>query len=228
MSGREDHLRCFALEPAFHALEQLAQSGTKTIKFIDRTFNANEPRALTIWKFLVQRNAEGAFLPGICFHFEVAADLFSADCLAFLKTVPRGLFQFEAGLQSFHTETLAAVQRKTDTEHLCQNLRSILAGDNIHLHIDLIAGLPHENLETFADSFDRAFALGAHQLQLGFLKLIYGSALRRDAALYDLAATCNAPYEVISTRWLTPVDFSVLAFAEQSLGRLFNSGRYVR
>ena len=228
LSGRSDRLRCFSLEAAFVSLRRLAASGAKTIKFIDRTFNANEPRARRIWEFLAQERAEGRIPEGVCFHFEVAADLFSPECLAFLATVPAGLFQFEAGLQSFHPETLAAVQRKTDLEKLCRNLSALLAPGNLHLHIDLIAGLPYEDFATFADSFDRAFALGAHQLQLGFLKLIHGSALRRDADAYGMRCAAAAPYEITENRWLTPADLARLTRAEQALDLIYNSGRYRR
>ncbi|MDD3202167.1 MAG: DUF4080 domain-containing protein [Pygmaiobacter massiliensis] len=228
LSGREDRLRCFSLDAAFTALLKLAASGAKTIKFIDRTFNANEPRARRIWEFLAQKRAEGLIPEGVCFHFEVAADLFTADCLAFLASVPAGLFQFEAGLQSFHPETLAAVQRKTDLDKLCRNLTALLAPGNLHLHIDLIAGLPHEDLATFTESFDRAFALGAHQLQLGFLKLIHGSALRRDADAYGMRCAAAAPYEITENQWLSPADLARLTRAEQALDLIYNSGRYHR
>lgn len=115
----------------------------------------------------------------MCFHFEVGADLFKEDILALFATAPKGLFQIEAGLQSFHPQTLEAVQRKTDIDKLCHNLRALIGAGNMHVHIDLIAGLPYEDFETFSRSFDMAFALRPHMLQLGFLKLLHGSLLRR-------------------------------------------------
>lgn len=228
LSGRADRLRRFDLDAAFDALLKLANSGSKTVKFVDRTFNADEPRALRIWRFLAEKRAAGEIPASVCFHFEVAADLFSPACLAYLKTVPQGLFQFEAGLQSFHQETLAAVQRKTDADELCANLLSILSGGNIHLHVDLIAGLPYEGLSTFSESFDRAYALGAHQLQLGFLKLIYGSTLRGQAADYGMTWDALPPYEITATRWLSAADLKLLNGVEAALGRLSNSGRFVQ
>lgn len=228
LSGRKDCLRRFDLEQSFDALLRLAASGTQTIKFVDRTFNADEERALAIWRFLTDAFAKGLIPAGVCFHFEVAADLFSDKALSFLATVPAGLFQFEAGLQSFFEPTLAAVQRKTDTDKLVQNLLAILSTGNIHLHIDLIAGLPFESFAEFGRSFDRAYAIGAGQLQLGFLKLIHGSRLRKDALQYGISYNACAPYEVTCTSWLTNQELLRLANIETALGRLSNSGRFAR
>lgn len=228
LSGREDRLRQFPLPEMERRLLKLSASGSKTIKFVDRTFNADEKRAMEIWRFLIRRRLDGAVPAGVCFHFEVGADLFSDACLAFLKTAPPGLFQFEAGLQSFNPETLGAVQRRTDLSRLCANLLSIRAGGNIHLHVDLIAGLPYEDAASFAASFDRAFALRPHQLQLGFLKLLRGSALRARAAQLGLQYDPAPPYEVRATRWLQPASFHRIKTAERALGWLYNSGRYPR
>lgn len=228
LSGREDRLRKFDLQQSFDALLRLAASGTKTIKFVDRTFNADEERAIAIWQFLKLARQDGRIPAGVCFHFEVAADLFTSRSLSFLGAVPAGLFQFEAGLQSFYEPTLAAVQRKTDSDRLVANLLSILAGGNIHLHIDLIAGLPHESFAEFGRSFDRAFAIGAHQLQLGFLKLIYGSGLRQSADRYGMAFSHRAPYQILHTDCMSEQELLRLAEIETALGRLSNSGRFAR
>lgn len=228
LSGREDRLRQFPLPEMERHLMKLASSGCGTVKFVDRTFNADEKRAVELWRFLIRQRLAGGIPAGVCFHFEVGADLFSDACLAFLKTAPPGLFQFEAGLQSFNPETLGAVQRKTDLDRLCANLLSIRAGGNIHLHVDLIAGLPYEDEASFAASFDRAFALGPHQLQLGFLKLLRGSALRARAGELGLQYDPAPPYEVRATRWLWPAALDRLKTAERALGWLYNSGRYPR
>ena len=142
LSGRDETVRFFDMAVSKDNILRLANSGTQTVKFVDRTFNCNDKRALEIFKFIKNSRDEGKIPLNVVFHFEVEADLFSRETLDYLKTVPQGLFQFEAGLQSFNRETLKAVNRRHDTEKLISNLKEIASKGNIHLHIDLIAGLP--------------------------------------------------------------------------------------
>ena len=226
LSGRDDGLRAFPLQEMERRLLLLANSGSRTIKFVDRTFNADERRALALWQFLAAARRDGRIPEGVCFHFEIGADLLSDAALAFLDTVPAGLFRFEAGLQSFNEKTLAAVQRRTDLARLCANLTRLRAAGRIHLHVDLIAGLPYEDAASFAVSFDRAFALAPHELQLGFLKLLRGSALRAQAQQLGIEYAPAPPYAVTRTRWLSPAELARLEHADRALGWLYNSGRY--
>lgn len=228
LSGRGDNSRFFSLERAKRDLLRLAGSGAKTIKLVDRTFNCSPRRADQIVAFLLERREAGDIPAGVCFHFEVAADLFDQESLALLAKAPAGLFQLEAGLQSFHGPTLEAVHRKTDLSKLEQNLRALLAPGNIHVHIDLIAGLPLEDLACFGRSFDRAYGLRPHMLQLGFLKLLYGSGLREEAGEHGFCFSPAPPYQVLSTRWLSYSDLLVLEETEDALERLYNSGRFPR
>jgi hypothetical protein len=156
----------------------------------------------------------------------VAADLFDRQTVDLLQKASPGLFQLEAGLQSFQEKTLAAVSRKTNLAKVKANLLQLRAGNNIHLHVDLIAGLPEEDYETFGDSFDQAFALRPHMLQLGFLKLLHGSRLRRQCRQYGIAFSLRPPYAVRRTNWLTEADLAALALCEDALDRLYNSGRF--
>ncbi len=225
LSGRDDTLRLFPIERVKADILRLAVSGAKTIKFVDRTFNCHKKRCNEIIAFILSEYGKG--IPkGVCFHFEVAADLFAEDTLQLLATAPEGLFQMEAGLQSFHPETLTAVTRKTDLDRLCVNVQRILQGGNIHLHIDLIAGLPKEDIAIFRQSFNMAYALQPHMLQLGFLKLLHGSNLRdrieENGYLFDQ----QAPYEVYTSRWMTAADFVLLHRVEDVVERLYNSGRF--
>ena len=228
LSGREDRLRQFPLLQTLDRALRLAKSGCRTIKFVDRTFNADLRRAKEIWRFLICRSKDGEIPEGVCFHFEVGADLFDAESIALLAGAPAGLFQFEAGLQSFSPKTLETVARTADNDRICANLLALREPGNIHLHIDLIAGLPYEDAATFAAGFDRAFALGPHQLQLGFLKLLQGSPLWNQAAALGLQFDPEPPYAVTSTRWLSTADLARLRDAEWALDRLHNSGRYPR
>ena len=214
-------VRYFPLDLIKEHIYELAKSGTRTIKFVDRTFNCNRERASKIWEYIIRLNTD------CCFHFEVAADLFDESTLALLSTAPPGCIQLEIGLQSFHIPTLDAVFRKTDIKKSEENIRKLLSGQNIHLHVDLIAGLPYETLTIFKDSFDRAYALGAHTLQLGFLKLLQGSKLAKQAQTLKIMYHKEAPYEIISSPWLNEEELKVLKRTENALQHTYNKGRFL-
>ncbi len=218
-------VRFFDMERAKKELVLLANSGTQTVKLVDRTFNCNPRRAYELFQFIIE-NAGREIPDGVCFHFEVAADIFDNQTLDLLASAPAGLIQLEAGLQSFNAETLEAVNRKTDLEKLEKSIHILLKNQNIHLHIDLIAGLPYENLESFMESFDRAYFLSPHMLQLGFLKMLHGSDLRKKADDLGYIYSKEPPYEVIRTPWLSEEDLLTLRQAEYALQRLYNSGRF--
>jgi len=184
-------VRFFPLSAAKEQIRKLAASGARTIKFVDRTFNCNPGRAYELFEYVISLDTTR------CFHFEVAADLFDARTLELLQTAPPGRIQLEAGLQSFYEPALKASSRRTDLSKAEENIRMLLRNGNIHVHVDLIAGLPHERLNDFKDGFDRAYALGAHTLQLGFLKLLHGSALREKAT--SIVFTKEPPYEIMSS-----------------------------
>lgn len=225
LSGREDSVRFFGLERAKKELLLLANAGVQTVKLVDRTFNCHPGRAYELIRFILEQRGR-SFPASVRFHFEVAADLFDEDTIGLLNGAPAGLFQLEAGLQSFHAPTLEAVTRRTDLDKLCGNLQRLIAPGNVHVHIDLIAGLPHENLEQFAHSFDKAYALQPHMLQLGFLKLLHGSRLRREAAAYGYRYADIPPYEVKGCPWMDEDDLARLHRLEDALERLYNSGRF--
>ena len=167
-------------------LLKLAASGTKTVKFVDRTFNCNKKRSDRLIKFLTDSRKSGKVPEGVCFHLEVGADLFDAESLELIASAPPGLFQLEAGLQSFNAKSLEAVNRRTDMTKLTENLNALISAGNVHVHIDLIAGLPYEDFESFGHSFDSAYALHPHMLQLGFLKLLHGSRIRLESEKYRI------------------------------------------
>ena len=146
------------VDEALALLIRIGNSGCDTVKLIDRTFNCHKARTMALLRGLIDAKARGD-IGEVCYHFEVAADLFDDEALALLAMAPAGLFQMEAGLQSFHGATLDACDRHTDMDKLADRIRRILVPGNIHLHIDLIAGLPEEDFATFGQSFDQAFAL---------------------------------------------------------------------
>ncbi|MCL2531354.1 MAG: B12-binding domain-containing radical SAM protein [Oscillospiraceae bacterium] len=202
-------------------ITKLAHSGTRTIKFVDRTFNANAQRACDIWAHVLSLDSN------CCFHFEVAADLLDEQSLALLAQAASGRIQLEIGLQSFHAPTLAAVQRKTNLALAEKNICRLVAAGNIHVHVDLIAGLPQESLATFEQGFNRAYALRAHKLQLGVLKLLHGSELRSQAQKLGLVHAAEPPYEIIHSPWMSEDDLTWLKIAENALQHTYNQSRFL-
>ncbi len=226
LSGRVSPLRFFDLEQVKGDLLRLAQSGTKTVKFVDRTFNANEKHANELLLFIKERY--GTAIPrGVCFHFEIAGDILRPSTLELLSQMPKGAVQLEIGMQSFNEPTLAAINRKTDTQKLIKNIRQLVGFGNMHIHIDLIAGLTGEGMAEFEKSFDTGYALGAHMLQMGFLKLLHGAAMREHPEEYPCEFSHEPPYEVLSTPWLTREEVRQLKKCEDALERLYNSGRFL-
>nr|MBR4280887.1 DUF4080 domain-containing protein [Clostridia bacterium] len=225
LSGDEcdRHVQFMPQEQALELLIRIGQSGCDTVKLIDRTFNCHRARTLYLLRGLMAAKARGD-IGDVCYHMEVAADLFDDETLEVLSRAPVGLFQMEAGLQSFHGPTLDACRRHTDMPRLVDRLTRIIAPGNIHLHIDLIAGLPQEDFATFGRSFDQAFALQPHQLQLGFLKLIHGSHLRDTD--WGQQYSPDPPYEVLSTPWLTYAELRRLHNSAEAVERIHNSGRF--
>ncbi len=219
-------LRFFDMERAKREMLLLAKSGTQTIKLVDRTFNANRERAKELWRFIIA-NYGGEIPAGICFHFEIAGDILDEESIEILASAPKGSMQLEIGLQSFNEQTLAYINRKTNTARLRANIAKLLEPKNIHIHIDLIAGLPYEDLESFRKSFNIAFNLHPDMLQLGFLKLLHGAAMREDSAKYPCEFRKEPPYEVISTPWTSEADLTLLHKLEDALERLYNSGRFI-
>ena len=226
LSGGRERVSFFDLDQAKRDLKRLYASGAKTIKLVDRTFNCNPKRAKELVRFLISQAREGAF-PNACFHLEVGADLFDREFIGLFLKAPPGLFQLEAGVQSFHPPALEACNRKTNMDRLVQNLTALVAPGNVHIHIDLIAGLPYEDYETFVSSFDRAFALRPHMLQLGFLKLLPGSLLREKAGEYGCRFDPRPPYEILESAWIAYPELRRLKRAEEALNALYNSGRFL-
>ncbi|MEE0840356.1 MAG: DUF4080 domain-containing protein [Acutalibacteraceae bacterium] len=225
LSGRCGNVRYFPIDRAKNDIIRLANSGSKIIKLVDRTFNANRKRAYELWKFIID-NYDKKIPNDVCFHFEIAGDLLTDEDFELLKKAPRGAIQFEIGMQSFNEKTLEAVNRKTNTEKLKNNISCLIKMGNIHIHIDLIAGLPLEDYKSFRNSFNTAFNLNADMLQLGFLKLLYGADMREKRDKYPCKFSENPPYEVASTPWLDEERIKQLHFCENALERFVNCGRF--
>lgn len=226
LSGRCSSLRFFDIERVKKDIINLSCSGTQTVKFIDRTFNANADRANEILLFI--KDNYGKEIPdNVCFHFEIAGDILKDSTLDILSSMPRGAVQLEIGMQSFNEETLKLINRKTNTKKLIENIIKLISFENMHIHIDLIAGLTGENLESFINSFNIGYSLKAHMLQMGFLKLLYGADMRENQNKYPCTFNENPPYEVTSTPWLSQDEIIMLKNCEDAVDRLYNSGRFL-
>jgi hypothetical protein len=198
-------------------LTQILAHGPKIIRFVDRTFNALPERSLAIWRWLLAQPGETRF------HFEIAPDLFSDEMFAFLAGVPQGRFQFEIGLQSTNPATLAAVNRRMDLIRAGENIRRLVALGNIHLHLDLILGLPMETEATFRTSLNEAFAMAPHHLQMGLLKVLPGTAISRAAEEFGLISSSTPPYSVLATHWLDHPGLTRLYWLGECLEAFYNN-----
>jgi radical SAM superfamily enzyme YgiQ (UPF0313 family) len=202
-------------------LEFFLRHEVKQVKFVDRTFNVQPEHYWGIWRFLAERAAKTNF------HFEIVADQLSASEVEWLITVPAvGLFQFEIGVQSTCEETLAAISRRNQWERLQDNIQKLIRAGNIHLHLDLIVGLPHETTAEFARSFNGVYELKPNMLQIGFLKMLPGTKIRDEAAKYDYVFLSHPPYEVLANRMLPYRELQGLKEMERVFEQTYNSGHF--
>ncbi len=227
LSGRCGRVRQYDAERAARDLARLAASGTRTVKLVDRTFNSDRARARRILEALIQRSGRD-FPSDVTFHFELSGQLLDEETLRVIERAPIGLFQFEIGLQSTNADTLRAIGRSVDYERILSVTRRLVSFGNCHVHLDLIAGLPHETLASWEEGFERAYAARPHMLQLGFLKLLSGTELDERREEYGLVASSAPPYEILSTPTMTADALSALHAFEEAFDRLYNSGRHRR
>ena len=214
-------LRYFSIDRVKRDLKNLIDARVSQIKFIDRTFNANKKFAKEIMEFLME-NDNGY----TTYHFEVTAHLLDDDMLEFLKDCKEGLFQFEIGVQTTNQEALDAVGRRDDFEKLSYVVKTIESYQNIHQHLDLIAGLPYEGYDSFEKSFNDVFGLQIEQLQLGFLKMIKGTGMRARAEEFEYEYKDYAPYEVLSNKFISYDEILKLKDIEDILERYYNSNNF--
>lgn len=211
-------VRYFPPERIRREIADLVKSGVHQVKFVDRSFNCNSDKALELMKYLAR-------LPGQTnFHFEIVADILTPEMLEFLSEVPAGKFQFEIGIQSINPATLSSINRSADLVKTASNIKALKKLNNIHLHLDLIVGLPFEDYESISRSFNWVYDLGPDHFQLGFLKLLKGSAIRDQAEKHRMVFKDQPPYEILANRWLSYNHISQLKIIESLLNKYFNSG----
>lgn len=221
LSSLEKGLRFFSLDYLKQQLTLLIDSGVKTIKLLDRSFNAKTDHALAILEFIFDH-----YRPGIQFQFEINGDVLDQRIIDYINNyAPMGLLRFEIGIQSTYEPTNEIVKRYQDFNRLSEVIKQLQANHKIDFHLDLIAGLPLENLERFAKSFDDVFSFYPKELQLGFLKLLRGTSLRYNAEKYGYIYDEKPPYELISSNDLTKGDIAKIHLAEEMLEKFWNSGK---
>lgn len=219
LSSSERDLRFMPWEEVKRRVLLVMETGTKVVKFIDRTFNIH-PDALEIWHFLLSLETD------VTFHFEISPDLIKEEHLDLLRTAPKGRIQFEVGIQSTEDEVLRSISRYIGFKKVLPKLEALLSIKNIHSHLDLIAGLPYDTVRTFRASFNEVYPLLPDMLQMGFLKIIKGTPMERDAEAFGMVYSPFPPYEVLKTRWMTYEELRSLHRTEDALERYYNSGRF--
>ena len=221
LSSIDKKLRFRDIELVKKELAFFIEKKVPQVKFVDRTFNCRHDHAMEIWRFVKEHDN------GITnFHFEISADLLNEEELALIHDMRPGLIQLEIGVQSTNEITIREIHRTMKLELLKDIVRKIQGGENIHEHLDLIAGLPYEDYATFAKSFDEIYALKPNQLQLGFLKVLKGSYMYEHAAEYEIVYHEKTPYEVMKTKWLSFDDVLKIKQVEEMLEVYYNSGQF--
>ncbi len=221
ISSLEKKVRPLPLERVREDLSYFIYKNVRQVKFVDRTFNYDSNRCMEILRYLMETDN------GVTnFHFEICGDLMEQKILDLLSRARPGLFQFEIGVQSTNEETLRAIHRRCDFLKLKANVERLVEMGNIHIHLDLIAGLPYEDYESFGGSFNRVYSMKPHMLQLGFLKILPGTPIWEQAEEYEYQYQSKAPYEVISNMFLSAGELAKLKMVEHVFDLYYNKGGF--
>ena len=223
LSSIDRKLRFRSMELVKRELQFFLDHKVPQVKFVDRTFNCSHQRALEIWRYLTEHDN------GVTnFHFEIAADLLNEEELELIASKRPGMIQLEIGVQSTNPEVVREIRRKMDFDRVARVVRRLSENHNVHLHLDLIAGLPLEDFASFGRSFDQVYALRPQQLQLGFLKVLKGAYMYEKAADYGCVYRQKEPYEVLFTRWISFEEILRLKQTEEMVEVYYNSGQFAR
>lgn len=221
LSSIDKKLRFRDLELVKKELQFFLDHRVQQVKFVDRTFNCKHEHAMTIWKYILEHDN------GVTnFHFEISADLLREEEMELMSQMRPGLIQLEIGVQSTNPETIRAIHRHMDLKKLEHCVNRVHSFRNIHQHLDLIAGLPYEDYDIFHQSFNDVYQMKPDQLQLGFLKVLKGSLMQKEAEGYGIVYKEKEPYEVLSTNWLTYGEVLKLKMVESMVEVYYNSGQF--
>ena len=221
LSSIDKTVRLRRLELVEKELQFVLEKKVPQVKFVDRTFNCNHSHAMGIWRFIKEQDN------GITnFHFEISADILTEEEITLLQSLRPGLVQLEIGVQSTNPVTIREIRRRMDWERLRRIVAALQEKDNIHLHLDLIAGLPYEDSASFRNSFNEVYACRPEQLQLGFLKVLKGSYMHEKASEYEIHYTDKPPYEVLFTKWMPYFQVLKLKRVEEMVELYYNSSQF--
>lgn len=221
LSSIDKRVRFRNMELVERELQFFLDHQVPQVKFVDRTFNCSHRHAMAIWNYIKEHDN------GVTnFHFEIAADLLNEEELALLSELRPGLAQLEIGVQSTNPDTIREIDRVMDFEKVSRCVRQVAAAGNIHQHLDLIAGLPFENFDSFIKSFNDVYRLKPEQLQLGFLKVLKGSKMHRRAADYGIVYRDRPMYEVLFSKWISYEEIGILKAVEEMVEVYYNSRQF--
>jgi radical SAM superfamily enzyme YgiQ (UPF0313 family) len=223
LSSLDVPVRNVPLEPFLAAMQRLLDRGLRQFKFVDRTFNLNLAFSSAILQFFLDR-----YTPGLFVHFEMIPDRLPEKLRALIAQFPAGALQFEVGIQTFNNDVAALISRRQDYEKLADNLRFLREETGVHVHADLIAGLPGEDAASFAAGFDRLVAMGPQEVQLGILKRLRGTPIVRHDGPWQMVYSPNPPYEVLSTKLLSFAALQRLRRIARFWDSIANSGKFAR
>lgn len=213
-------VRFLDVERVKKELKYFMERGLKLVKFVDRTFNCNREYTVELLKYLSEQDTETRF------HFEVAADLLTAEQIEILNNAPKGRFQLEVGVQTTNNEVLHNINRYITYENIKEKVLKVASGKNVMQHLDLIAGLPGEDLESFKKSFNDVHAIRPDEIQLGFLKLLKGSSMREEAEKWGIVYSPYAPYEIIRSKDISYEELLLLKKVEAMVDKYYNSCKF--
>ncbi|MDY4077717.1 MAG: B12-binding domain-containing radical SAM protein [Clostridium sp.] len=220
LSSTTHGVRFHSIERTLEELNFFIKKGVKLVKFVDRTFNCNHKYSMAIWDFLIKADTNTKF------HFEISADILKEEEIELLRKAPKGRFQFEVGVQTTNDDVLKNINRFVNFSDIKEKVEELLSINNINQHLDLIAGLPGEDYKSFVKSFNDVHSIKPEEIQLGFLKLLKGSDMRRDAYLYNMKYSPYPPYEILSTDKISYDEIQILKRVEAVVDKYYNSQKF--
>ena len=220
LSSTTHGVRFHSIERTLEELNFFIKKGVRLVKFVDRTFNCNHKYSMAIWDFLIKADTNTKF------HFEISADILKEEEIELLRKAPKGRFQFEVGVQTTNDDVLKNINRFVNFSDIKEKVEELLSINNINQHLDLIAGLPGEDYKSFVKSFNDVHSIKPEEIQLGFLKLLKGSDMRRDAHLYNMKYSPYPPYEILSTDKISYDEIQILKRVEAVVDKYYNSQKF--
>ena len=221
-SGKKKNYYALPLKKIKSDIDKLCKKNLPLIKFVDRTFNANKDRCIDILEYINELKTK------TCFHFEISPDNIDDRFIEVVKKSKKGQFQFEIGIQSFNEETLKEISRFTNIDKLKKNIKKLIKTEKANVHVDLIVGLPKENMESFKNSFNMAYSLGSDQLQVGFLKVLAGTEIANRKEEYEIVSSSFPPYQVLKTKEIETNEIITLMNFENAVEIYHNERKFER